>query len=52
MELLVKTAIKFMLVKLADKCMKDLLSTEPQLGIDNHARSQTISTIYVQIWII
>ena len=52
MESLVKTVIKFMLVKLAENCMKDLLSTEPQLGIDNHAQSQTILTIYVRIWII
>ena len=51
MELLVKTVIKFMLVKLAENCMKDLPNTEPQLGIDNHARSQTILTIYVLIWI-
>ena len=52
MESLVKTVIKFMLVKLAESCVKDLLSTELQLGIDNHARSQTILTIYVLIWII
>ena len=29
MESLVKTVIKFMLVKLAENYMKDLLSTEP-----------------------
>ena len=34
MELLVKSVIKFILVKPAN-CMKDLLSTEPQLGIDS-----------------
>ena len=42
MELLMKTVVKFMLAKLAENCMKDLLSTVPQLGIDNHAWSQTI----------
>ena len=52
MALLLKTAIKFMLVKPAENCTKYLLSIGPQLGKDNHALSQTISTMYVQIWII
>ena len=32
--------------------MKDLLSTVPQYGEENHALFRTISTMYVQIWII
>ena len=48
----VKGAIKFMLVKPAENCTEDLLSTGPRLVKDNYDLSQTISKMYVQIWII